>query len=382
VEEPELYPVGWYEGLRAVEEAAIRAGFRVLDADLRHGVPVLTVELPDNTKAAFRKLVAILMRKGWMPVLERSAPPASPTAPIYVPAKRPLGVIRAVRFRPSKPGSSRIPLVLFIATLATLFATGWLLSSGWPEGPWMGALMYVGAMIAILATHELGHWIAARLHGVRVTPPYFIPAPPPLTLFGTFGAFIQQKTPAPDRDALFDIGLAGPLAGFIAALAVSFIGLPFSKIVIGPVIGVALPYIPAYSLIARIILSPPAGPDAHIWLHPVAFAGWTGMLVTMLNLIPAGSLDGGHIARCVLKPKAHMALGIVAAVGVIFLSLLFPGLYGGWYIPMALLALFMALSYRHPGALNRISALSPGRKVALIIPIIIFSMCILPIPLP
>ena len=378
----EPYPIDWYEELRAIEDATRKAGFGVLDIDLRHGIPVLTVELPEDAKKAFRRLVAILMPRGMMPVLVKSTPPASPTAPVYVPTKRPLGVIRIGMLRPSKPGSSRIPLVLFIATLATLFATGWFLSSDWPEGPWIGALMYVGAMIAILATHELGHWIAASLHGVRVTPPYFIPAPPPITLFGTFGAFIQQKTPAPDRDALFDIGLAGPLAGFIAALAISFIGLPFSKIVIGPVMGVALPYIPAYSLIARIILSPPARPDAHIWLHPVAFAGWTGMLVTMLNLIPAGSLDGGHIARCVLNPEAQTALGIAAAMSIVFLSLLFPELYGGWYIPMALLALFMALSYRHPGALNKISDLSPGRKMALIIPIIIFSMCILPIPLP
>jgi len=366
----------------AIEDAVKRAGFGVLDIDLRHGVPVLTVELPDDTKRAFRKLVVSLMPKGLLPVLAKSAPPASPTAPVFVPTKRPLGVIRIARLKPSRPSSSRIPLVLFVATLATLFATGWLLSSDWPEGPWIGALMYVGAMIAILATHELGHWIAARLHGVRVTPPYFIPAPPPITIFGTFGAFIQQKTPAPDKDALFDIGLAGPLAGFIAALAVSFIGLPFSKIVIGPVAGVALPYIPAYSLIARLILSPPAMPDVHIWLHPVAFAGWTGMLITMLNLIPAGSLDGGHIARCVLKAEAQTVLGIAAAMGIVFLSLLFPDLYGGWYIPMALLALFMAISYRHPGALNKISELSPGRKMALAIPIIIFSICVLPIPLP
>jgi len=382
LEGPEPYLGDQYAELMAIEEAVKRAGFIVLDMDLRHGIPVLTVELPKDTKKAFRRLVASLMPKGLIPILSKSAPPASPTAPVFVPTERPLGVIRIGKLRPSKPSSSRIPLVLFIATLATLFATGWLLSSAWPEGPWIGALMYVGAMIAILATHELGHWIAARLHGVRVTPPYFIPAPPPITIFGTFGAFIQQKTPAPDRDALFDIGLAGPLAGFIAAVAISFIGLPFSKVVIGPVAGVALPYIPAYSLIAHIILSPPARPDVHVWLHPVAFAGWTGMLVTMLNLIPAGSLDGGHIARTILKPEAQMALGIAASMGIVFLSLLFPDLYGGWYIPMALLALFMALSYRHPGALNKISELSPGRKAALAIPAIIFSICILPIPLP
>ena len=235
--------------------------------------------------------------------------------------------------------------------------------------------MYVGAMIAILATHELGHWIAARLHGVVVTPPYFIPAP--FTLFGTFGAFIQQRTPAPNKDALFDIGVAGPLAGFVAAIAISMIGLPFSIIVIGPVEGIRLPYILAYGLLARLILGPvPEAPEAGINLHPVAFAGWTGMLVTMLNLIPAGSLDGGHIARCVLRRELHRAFGMAVSLAFLALSILF---YGGWYAAMAILAFLMAAFYRHPGPLDDVSGLSPGRKALLALPVLIFLLCILPI---
>ena len=345
-----------YEVLRAVEEAAARAGFTVLEASLSHGVPTLLVQPRRDVKRAFEDLMELLMSLRIMPVLRRG----------------PQGlIIRAVPMRAVKKGSSRVPLILFLATLGTLFATGWLLSADLPEGPLVGALMYVGAMMAILATHELGHWIAARFHGVVVTLPYFIPAP--FTLFGTFGAFIQQRTPAPNRDALFDIGVAGPLAGFVAAIAISLIGLPLSTIIIGPVEGIALPYIMAYGLLIRLVLAPP--PGSSILLHPVAFAGWTGMLVTMLNLIPAGSLDGGHIARCVLKGNKHRAVGVATSLAILALSLAF---YGGWYAVMAILALFMALFYRHPGPLDDVSSLSTSRKILLAVPAVIFLMCILP----
>ncbi len=359
-----------YEVLRAVEEAAARAGFTVLEASLSHGVPTLLVQPRRDVKRAFEDLMELLMPLRIMPVLRRG----------------PHGlVIRAVPMRAVKKGSSRVPLILFLATLGTLFATGWLLSADLPEGPLVGALMYVGAMMAILATHELGHWIAARLHGVTVTMPYFIPAPPPISIFGTFGAFIQQKTPAPNKDALFDIGVAGPLAGFVAAVAITLIGLPLSKIVIGPVRGITLPYIPAYALLARLVLGPLhsiAGEEVHITLHPIAFAGWTGMLVTMLNLIPAGSLDGGHIARCFLGPREQKILGVSASLFIVFLSIAFPGLYGAWYMPMAFLALLMALSYRHPGPLDDVSSLSAWRKALALVPAVIFVLCLFPIPVP
>jgi len=288
-------------------------------------------------------------------------------------------VLRIATFRPGKPTTNLVPLALFLATVGSIFATGWLLSAGWPEGPFLGALMFLGSMMAILATHEMGHWIAARLHGVSVSLPYFIPAPPPITPFGTFGAFIRQRSPAPNKDALFDIGVAGPLAGFVASVAITFIGLPLCKVTIGPIPGaVRLPYIFAYALVIRLVLGPqPEG--ASTLLHPVAFAGWIGMVITMLNLIPAGSLDGGHIARCVLGPDAQRALGIAASIGLLLVSLLPP--YGGAYVLMAILALFMALQ-RHPGPLDDVSGLSSARKGILLLPTIIFLLCIAPLPVP
>jgi len=342
-----------YEHVRLLEEAAVRAGFSILSTGMIHDIPHLIVIPPRNQKEAFLKLMDYLRPYGLMPILRR--------------AREGL-VLRAVYFSPPRARSAIVPIVLLLATLGSLFASGWMMSGGEISR----ALMYVGAMMAVLATHELGHWIAARLHGVVVTLPYFIPAP--FTLFGTFGAFIQQKTPAPNRDALFDIGIAGPLAGFVAAIAITMIGLPLSTKVIGPIRGIWLPTPLAYGLLIRLVWGP-LRPGTSILLHPVAFAGWTGMLVTMLNLIPAGSLDGGHIARCVLKGDKHRAVGVAASLAVLALSLTF---YGGWYAAMAVLAFFMALFYKHPGPLDDVSGLSPSRKVMLAVPAVIFLICILP----
>ena len=353
-----------YEILRKLEGEATRLGFKILEAYFSYGIPYLIVDPPENQKEAFKKLIEALRPYNIMPILRRG----------------PKGlVLRAFFFEPRKAKSNLIPLALFLATFATIFATGWLLSDayGLPQGPVVGAFMFVGAMMAVLATHELGHWIAARIHGVSVTPPHFIPAPPFITIFGTFGAFIQQRTPAPNKDALFDIGVAGPVAGFVASLAITLIGLPLSRIEVGPAEGIRLPYILAYAMMIRLTLSPPR--EAFIILHPVAFAGWVGMLVTMLNLIPAGSLDGGHIARCVFKAKDHMVLGVITSLFIAILSFLF---YGGWYLPMAMLALLMAMLYRHPGPLDDVSELAPWRKAALLVPVLIFLLCILPIELP
>ena len=353
-----------HELMRLAERAIVRAGFKVASASILHGIPCFVVEPPVDQKAAFERLLTYLRPYNLLPTLRR----------------RPEGlVIKVIPFWLRRPGPSLVPLALFLATAASIFATGWLLSFGWPEGPFLGALMFLGSMMAILATHEMGHWIAARLHGVSVSLPYFIPAPPPITPFGTFGAFIRQRSPAPNKDALFDIGIAGPLAGFVASVAITFIGLPMSKITIGPVPGaVRLPYIFAYALVARLVLGPqPEGSST--LLHPVAFAGWIGMVITMLNLIPAGSLDGGHIARCVLSAEAQRILGIAAAICLLIISMLPP--YGGAYVLMAILALFMALQ-KHPGPLDDVSELSGARKAALLLPMAIFLLCILPLPVP
>jgi len=355
-----------YERAYLAEWAARRVGFRVLSTDLVKGIPRLLVEPPPDLKKAFEELVLLLRPYDVVPMLRKGRE----------------GLVLVVRgFRPGKARSNLIPLGLFIATFASIFAAGWFLSLRWPEGPFWGALMFTGAMFAVLATHEMGHWIAARLHGVSVTLPHFIPAPPPISFLGTFGAFIQQRTPAPNKDALFDIGVAGPLAGFVAAMAITLVGLPFSRVMVGPVEGVSLPPIFVFNVMVMLVLSPPPETTG-IGLHPVAFAGWIGMFVTMLNLIPAGSLDGGHIARCVLREDAHRALGVLGVMAVLLRAVLSRPEHRPWFIPMAVLAMFMALFYRHPGPLDDVSELSRARKAVLVLPAAIFVLCLAPIPLP
>src|SRR5438132_2915514 len=152
---------------------------------------------------------------------------------------------------------------------------------------------FATTLLLILLTHEMGHFIAAVRYRVFATLPFFIPAP---TLIGTMGAFIRIKSPIPSRRALFDVGIAGPIAGFVVAVPALMISLPHSKVV--PVRPESLQLVLGEPLIFQFIaklfhVNPPPGMD--IILHPVAFAAWVGFFATALNLLPSGQLDGGHI---------------------------------------------------------------------------------------
>lgn len=158
--------------------------------------------------------------------------------------------------------------------------------------------------MAILSAHEFGHYIAGRLHGVPISPPYFIPLPPPM-LLGTMGAVIRLRGRITDRAALLDVGVSGPLAGLCVALPVLVVGLansPVGPLPTGPYFleGRSL----LYSLLVRLIAGSIA-PGNDILLNGMAFAGWAGLLVTMMNLIPVGQLDGGHIAYALWGPAQN-----------------------------------------------------------------------------
>ncbi len=164
-------------------------------------------------------------------------------------------------------------------------AFGWALAKGW---------VFAVPLMTILLFHEFGHWLMARRHRVRASLPLFIPAP---NLFGTMGAVIAMKGRIRTRDALVDIGAAGPLAGLAVAVPVTVLGLSLSNV--EPVAGRTGVLVEGDSLLylalKRLVCGPiPAGHD--VWLHPVAFAGWAGLFVTMMNLLPIGQLDGGHVA--------------------------------------------------------------------------------------
>jgi membrane-associated protease RseP (regulator of RpoE activity) len=219
-------------------------------------------------------------------------------------------------------------------------------------------------MIGILGAHEMAHKLASNRHDVEATYPYFIPGLPP---FGTFGAVIQQKSLAPNRDALFDLGMSGPVTGFIMTVFVTILGVQLSQLTFHPPVNSSP--IQAPLLFDFIVTSfPPSGQGNVLLLHPVAYAGYIGMIITMLNLLPAGMLDGGHVARVLLGDKTRTVLSALAILALLII--------GAWL--MAILVLFL-LRYPHPGSLDDVSKLSTSRKLAAIALIAIFIFTITPL---
>lgn len=193
-------------------------------------------------------------------------------------------------------------------------------------------------LMLILFAHEMGHYLYCRYYGVNATLPFFVPFP---SLFGTMGAFIRIKSPIRSRAALFDIGIAGPIAGFVLAAMALILGLILSKPMPAVVLAPDLDF--GYPLIFRLThhLSGPALPLTHVNLSPVAIAAWVGMFATALNLLPGGQLDGGHIVFAI-SPRLHR---IISSLTILILIPL--GVFGwtGWLLWAVLLAIS---GMRHP----------------------------------
>jgi membrane-associated protease RseP (regulator of RpoE activity) len=263
-------------------------------------------------------------------------------------------------------------IILFVLTLASTTVAGAFLAGINPlKEPYLAyyGLMFSVPLMSILVVHELGHYIAARRHRVMVTLPYFIPAP---SIIGTFGAFIKIKSPLPDRNALIDIGAAGPLAGIAVAIPVLILGLIQSETrAVAELSGLSLGTSILFDFLTRLIHGSVAeGYD--IVLHPVAFAGWIGMLVTALNLLPVGQLDGGHIAYALFGER-------YSGVSRVFPILLIPMgvLWEGWVIWAILLIL---LGTGHPPPMDVETGLTRGRKIAGYVSLLIFILCFTPVP--
>jgi len=322
-------------------------GFTIEEGLLEYNIPTFYITPKPNTGEAFLKLYRQLDKKGLAPVLRKRGD------------KTTLQIVPKPPIKPTRPTTN---IVLLLITMATLFITGYILSLGWTENipnPTIGAIMFTVAIMSILGAHEMAHKLAANKHGVEATYPYFIPGLPLPIGIGTFGAVIQQKSLAPNKDALFDLGISGPIVGFIITIIVTLIGVQMSQLTSKPPEGAALLPVP---LLFELLVTafPPSGNGNIIMLHPVAFAGWVGMVVTMLNLVPVGQLDGGHVARAVLKDTTRTNLAFIS-IAVLFIF--------AW--PWALIAFFL-LRYRDPGPLDDVSRLSNSRKLAAIILIIIF----------
>lgn len=226
-------------------------------------------------------------------------------------------------------------------------------------------------LMIILLSHELSHYFSSRRHGVEATLPYFIPAP---TIFGTFGAFIKMKSPIVTRKALIDIGASGPIAGFIISVIATIIGLNMSEIVSSAQAKGALNLGDSllFSLLAKIVLGVTPS-DSDILLSPVAFAGWIGLFVTSMNLIPVGQLDGGHIAYALFGEK-HIRLSFM----LIFVMILFGlFLWEGWFVWAVLL---LILGMKHPPVIYWEVPLDSKRKFIGWLALVIFILTFIPTP--
>jgi membrane-associated protease RseP (regulator of RpoE activity) len=261
-----------------------------------------------------------------------------------------------------------------------------------------GAL-YAISLLGILGTHEMGHYLMARRHGVHTTLPFFIPLP--FNILGTLGAVIAMREPAPNRRIQFDIGIAGPLAGLIVAVPVMIVGLMLSDVgtpqsfvqqmpeaIRSDIVvfqeGQSLAYLGLKYLVFGQVL--PTG-DIDVWVHPVAFAAWAGFLVTMLNLLPIGQLDGGHVMFGLFGDKAGWvrwpivgvlvvmaAAGSLADAGVVDLGF---GWSGWWLWVLMILFLFR----HHAPVLDEITELDPARKALGVAMLVIFVLLFTPRPI-
>ena len=317
------------------------------------------------------------------------------------------GVIRP---QPSNPW---VNLALFLLTLLSVIFAGAIYSytgpvSNDPQDLFLSILRSLPAgvpfavsLLAILLAHEFGHYLAGRYHNTQVTLPYFIPFP--ISPFGTMGAFIRLKEPPRNKRILLDIGIAGPIAGLVVAIPVLLYGLSLSRldtISVQPGTGFQLEgnsllYLLAkYAVFGQLLPAPASYGDVppllywvryfftsqplpiggtDVIIHPVAWAGWAGLLVTALNLIPAGQLDGGHVMYVLLGQRARRLWPfILAALALLGFA------WSGWWLWAALI-FFLGRLYAEP--MDQITRLDPPRRAVAIAGIILFFLVFTPVPL-
>jgi membrane-associated protease RseP (regulator of RpoE activity) len=326
-------------------EAAVSKNFNVIDFDISDDHMQFEVET-DDTKNSFANVYHELSRHGYLAALRKRGSDL---------------MLLVMKFPRIKKDNIWINVGLFSATIATTFLAGyfWLTENNVFE-----AALFAGALLVILSSHEIGHKIAAWRNGVAATLPYYIPAP---TFIGTFGAFIKVKSPIPTKEALVEMGATGPLLGFLFALPITVAGLMLSKPTGGEI------YLPMPISFALLGFAKFGTINYTLNLHPLAFAGLIGMFVTWLNLIPAGQLDGGHVARGMLNANRHYQLTKWTGIGLIALGL--------FWLPLFMWGILILLLFRSPhmGALDDLSPLSRRQKLLAAAAFTVFILC-LPIP--
>lgn len=298
-----------------------------------------------------------------------------------------------------RPPRNWLNLILFIATLLSVLYVGagyglegsGLLDTPLSPGEYLAlplrylhlGVPFAATLMGILLTHELSHYVVARKYGSPVGLPYFIPLP--FNILGTMGAVIVQKGPMKNRKALLDIGMAGPLGGLVVAIPLLILGLALSEV--GPPPpnaevawqeGNSLLYLALKYLVFGRIL-PSGGED--VWLHPIAFAAWSGLLVTMINLIPVGQLDGGHVSYALLGRRSwalgFASVGVMAAWGMWLI--LAGNQAGSFWVTWGLLNL--AMNRLHPPPLDDASGIGLWRYALGLLLLLVFLVTLMPAPL-
>jgi membrane-associated protease RseP (regulator of RpoE activity) len=352
--------------------SVVRAYFPVYETRIAPQSLLLAVHLDRSTlESKFDRMRQELWDQGYVPLLRRTGGE---------------DFVEVVRRPPLRTRGTWINLVLLGATVATTVFTGALLWLTYVGGSTLtladfleGALYFGAPIMAILGLHELAHYWAARRRHLDASLPYFLPVPPPLP-FGTFGAFVSIRGPFPDRKAQFDVAVAGPLVGFVVAIPISIGGMLLSAH--APVVPPAACAPTVVGLNYGSILFEPSFlwqlfglflPTSLIDLHPLALAGWVGLLVTSINLLPIGALDGGRVFRAVFGERARYA-SYAAAMGLFGLGIF----YTGWLL-FGLLVLFMGL--RNPPPLNDLSPLD-GKRYAIaacVVVVLVAGFAVVPI---
>ncbi len=318
------------------------------------------IDPASETKESFKKLHARLAPLGVVPSLR---------------AELGARIIRITPLPAKKNRSYRTNLLLFIATAVTVFTAGYIFSTD-PiilfldpalNVP-LAITLYALAILLIFGLHESGHKIAAWRHGIKASYPYFIPGLPQAG--GTFGALILQDSPPMNRDALFDLGISGPLVGLLVTIPVIILGLTYSVQVPPALYNATLArfgqsalgtlQVPIlFDILESLFVNIPS--TWTLFIHPVAFAGWLGLLVTFLNTLPVAQLDGGHVFRAVLNEKWHRYASYAGLLVLILSGFIF----------FALLVALLFMRAKHPGPLDDVSRLSRSRMLVLaLLPVI------------
>ncbi len=253
-----------------------------------------------------------------------------------------------------------VKIILFLLTIASTY--------------FVGGAAYSVSIMAILLAHEMGHYFMSKKYGLPATLPYFLPFP--FSPFGTFGAVIRMKGIITDKKALFDIGIAGPLAGFVVAVPCIVVGIKLSSV---QAISTSVPLMQLgdpllFKIFQRLIIGDiPAGYD--MVLHPFGYAGWVGLFVTALNLLPVGQLDGGHVVYAIFgKNGKWVSVAAIVSLGVLAI----------FHNPswLALVIILLIFGMRHPEPLDTETRLNRPRLVLAVLVLAVFVLSFTPAPFP